>query len=235
MTYLVHPRSRTAISTEFKIREEAIPSVFLGATYEYLGAAIGVVGTRGMRTRLELMDKMEVAGLIGGSDFRSLRCLEDQIRFFRSDTKLPMELIASLLDTPVSTMHRYWHPKAQPDTSQATDTEAKAKYGPNSALTIKQEEQVLDWILRRQKEQNCPCPLEVCEYAARLKNDGQAPALHLKGHLSRDWWHKFKIRHKDVISVRVATSREQAHMRCTEKDVREYFSKMASILEKSKP
>ena len=175
-----------------------------------------------------------VAGLIRGSGFRSLRCLEDQIRFFRSETKLSMELIAILLDTPVSTMHRYLRPKAPPGTPQATDTEAKAKYGPNSALTIKQEEQVLDWILRRQKEQNCTCPLEVREYAARLKNDGQGTALNLKDHLSRDWWHKFKLRHKDVIGVRVATSREQARTRCTENDVREYFRKMASILEKVK-
>ena len=44
---------------------------------------------------------------------------------------------------------------------------------PNSALTIKQEEHVLDWILARQKEQNCPCPREVREYGARLKNASQ--------------------------------------------------------------
>ena len=175
-----------------------------------------------------------VAGLIRGSDFRSLRCLEDQIRFFRSNTKLPMEMIGTLLDTSVSTMHRYLRQKAPTETPQTTDTETKARYGPNSALTIKQEEHVLDWILERQKEQNCPCPREVREYGARLKNASQGTALDLKDHLSRDWWHKFKSRHKEVIGVKVATSREQARTRCTEKDVREYFDKMASILAKIK-
>ena len=59
LTYIVQQRSRSTISTEFKVREEAIPAVSLEGTFEYLGAAIGVVGTRRMRTRLKLLEKIE--------------------------------------------------------------------------------------------------------------------------------------------------------------------------------
>ena len=59
LTYIVQHRSRSTISTEFRVRGEAIPAVSLEGTFEYLGAAIGVVGTRRMRTRLRLLEKIE--------------------------------------------------------------------------------------------------------------------------------------------------------------------------------
>lgn len=175
-----------------------------------------------------------VSSLIRSAEFRSLKSLEDQIEFFKSRSKVPMEFIGMLLEKSPSTMRRYIRAAAQPVRSQEEDTDTKAKYGPNSALTIKQEQEVLEWILSRQREQNCPTPLEVREYAASLKNAHQETPLAEKDHLSRDWWHKFKIRHKEVIGVKVALSREQARTRCTEKDVKEYFTKMASIVAKIK-
>ena len=59
-------------STIFRIGDEPIPSVSLLDTTQYLGAAIGVVGTRRMRTKLKLLEKAEEdVALIGTS------CLKD--------------------------------------------------------------------------------------------------------------------------------------------------------------
>lgn len=101
-------------------------------------------------------------------------------------------------------------------------------------MTIKQEQEVLEWILSWQREQNFPTSLGVRERAASLKNAHQETPLAEKDHLSCDWWQKFKIRHKEVIGVKVTLSREQARTRCTEKDLKEYCTKMASIVAKIK-
>ena len=175
-----------------------------------------------------------LAALTRSAEFRSLESLEDQIDFFKTRCKVPMEVVATLLEKSESTLRRYQRATLQSVASHTEDTGTKMRYGPNSALTINEENEVLDWILARQKEQNCPTPLEVREFAASLKNTREGAPSNGKDHLSRDWWHKFKIRHKEVIGVKVAVSREQARTRCTESDVREYFTKMASIIAKVK-
>ena len=175
-----------------------------------------------------------VTGLIRSAEFRCLDSLEAQIQFFKNYSKLTMEMIGTLLQKSPATLHRYLAATTLPGSPSPKDRDEKVKYGPNSALTIQQEEQVLNWILERQKNQNCPSPLEVREYAAQVKNGTQGATAGASEHLSRDWWHKFKLRHRETIGVKVAASREQARTRVTEQDVREYFARISSILSKIK-
>ena len=175
-----------------------------------------------------------LAALTRSAEFRSLESLEDQSDFFKTRCKVPQEVVATLLEKSESTLRRYLRATSQSVTSHTEDTGTKMRYGPNTALIINEENEVLDWILARQKEQNCPTPLEVREFTASLKNTREGAPSNGKDHLSRDWWHKFKILHKEVIGVKVAVSREQARTRCAESDVREYFTKMAYIIAKVK-
>ena len=59
LSYIVERRRRTMASTIFKIADEPIPSVSLLDTTQYLGAAIGVLGTKRMRTKIKLLEKAE--------------------------------------------------------------------------------------------------------------------------------------------------------------------------------
>ena len=82
LTYIVQQRSRSTISTEFRVRGEAIPAVSLEGTFEYLGAAIGVVGTRRMRTRLRLLEKIEEdVTLIASSPLKDNQVVDAVRRF----------------------------------------------------------------------------------------------------------------------------------------------------------
>ena len=175
-----------------------------------------------------------VALLIRSAEFRALPKLEDQIEFFKGRTKLPLDLISLLLGRSKATLSRYLAARALSAAGSPKEADTKKRHGPNSSLTISQEEQLIAWISQRQKEQNCPTPHEVREYGAQLKREAEGGAAVDGEHLSRDWWHNFKRRHEDVIGVKLATSREQARTRCTEAEVRQYFATMESILSRVK-
>lgn len=57
LSYIVQGRSRTTSATRFTI--EGIPAVSMQGTFEYLDAAIGVVGARRMRAQMELLERAE--------------------------------------------------------------------------------------------------------------------------------------------------------------------------------
>ena len=168
--------------------------------------------------------------MVRSAEFRVLSTFEDQAEFFQKRTKLTLDMIAMILNTSKPTLSRYLTAKTRTEAPGQTQPSTPKKHGPNSALTIEQEEAVLAWISDRQKQQDCPTPHEVREYGARLKCEANGMPPVEGQHLSRDWWHKFKIRHKDTIGVKIATSREQARTRLTEGVVRNYFAQLSPIL-----
>ena len=183
---------------------------------------------------LPACNQKPVLMLVRSSEFRALTTLEDQIEFFRKWTKLPLDMIGVLVDKSKPTLSRCLAAKTRSEGPSQEAPRAVKRHGPNSALTVEQEEAVIRWILERQEQQNCATPREVREYGSKLKSeaDGTSP---VEGQcLSRDWWHKFKMRHQETIGVKMATSREHARTRCTEAVVRGYFNEMSSVLSKIK-
>ena len=96
------------------------------------------------------------------------------------------------------------------------------------------EERVIAWIESRQTQHDCASPLEVREFAFRLKCEAEGRPPVEGGHMSRDWWHAFKKHYKDRIDVKTSTSREYERTRCRDVDVREYFVKMRYVLSQIK-
>lgn len=162
--------------------------------------------------------------------FRNLETLEDQILFLREETDFSFLVISLLPGVKRSTVHRYHQNAVARRDQQPAFQQPVLRYGPNSALTISEEDQVIAWILRRQQAQNCPSPREVREYAAQLR--GQSRGLpHVEGeHLSREWWHKFKQRHQDAIGVKIALSREAVRTRVSEEQTNHYFEEIRAVL-----
>ena len=175
-----------------------------------------------------------IAGLVHSADFRSLTSLDDQMHFFKQHTKLPLEMIGTLVDKSKSTVHRHLAAKSTVGRSDATAEPKEAKRGPNSHLTLKDEERVIEWIEERQRQQNCASPAEVREFAFSVKSEARGETVVGGEHMSRDWWRSFKKTYEQRIGIKVATSREHARTRCRDVDVREYFAKMASVITKIK-
>ena len=82
LTYILERRRRTMTSTIFRIADEPIPSVSLLETTQYLGAAIGVIGTKRMRTKIKLLEKAEEdVALIATSGLKDNQVIEAPTRF----------------------------------------------------------------------------------------------------------------------------------------------------------
>ena len=164
--------------------------------------------------------------MIRTAEFRALDTLEDQLLYLREHTKISFEHLHILLEVKTTTLHRYHKAAVSARTAVAVPQQAPQRYGPNSALTIEGEQRVISWIRERQQQQDCPSPRAVREYAAELRARERHMPLADGEHLSRDWWHRFKNRHRELIGVRVAVSREAARTRISGSCVDAYFSRL---------
>ena len=168
--------------------------------------------------------------IVHTAEFRILDTLEDQIIFLRDNTPFSLEIISDMLNVHRATLHRYLQRALAQRASAPAPPRPPERYGPNSALTIAEELQVIDWILKRQREQDCASPREVREHAAKLRCTSRQLQWVEGEHLSRDWWHNFKKRHQDLIGVKVAFSREAVRTRIDASAVDAYFAEIRAIL-----
>lgn len=82
MSYIAGHRRRTTAATSFAIGQEAITTVSLQETTQYLGSAIGIVGTKRMRNSIALLQEAkEDAALISTSCLKENQIV-DAIRCF---------------------------------------------------------------------------------------------------------------------------------------------------------
>ena len=170
--------------------------------------------------------------VIHTAEFRVLDTLEDQIIYLREHTDLSFQHLHFFLDVHQSTLHRYYQAAIASRSAAAAPQPSIRRYGPNSALTIEGEEQVISWISEKQREQDCPSPRAVREFAAAIRAKERNVPLADGEHLSRDWWHHFKKRHEDLIAVKVAVSREAARTRISRDCVYRYFREMEEVMKK---
>ena len=168
--------------------------------------------------------------IVHTAEFRLLETLEDQIVYIRDNTPFPLDVISDMLNVHRSTLHRYLQRAIAQRASNPAPPRPAERYGPNSALTIAEEFQVIQWILARQTKQDCASPREVREYAAKLRCASRQLQWIEGEHLSRDWWHKFKKRHQDLIGVKIAFSREAVRTRIDATAVDAYFAEIRAIL-----
>ena len=168
--------------------------------------------------------------IVHTAEFRLLETLEDQIVYIRDNTPFPLDVISDMLNVHRSTLHRYLQRAIAQRASNPAPPRPAERYGPNSALTIAEEFQVIQWILARQTKQDCASPREVREYAAKLRCASRQLQWIEGEHLSRDWWHKFKQRHQDSIGVKIALSREAVRTRVSEARTRAYFDEIRTAL-----
>ena len=157
-----------------------------------------------------------ITGLVHSADFRSLASLDDQMHFLKQHTKLPLEMIGTLVDRSKSKVHRHLTAKSTEGGSGATVEPKKAK-----RLTSKDKERASEWIAKRQRQQNCASPAEARESAFSLRSEARGETIVGGEHMSHDWWRSFRKTYEQRIGIKVATSREHARTRCKDVDVRE--------------
>ena len=167
--------------------------------------------------------------LILSAEFRSAKSLSDQIGVLSSKGNLTQQLIGVLLECSKSTVHRYHPNQIMKKANMLLNFQEEKKNSPNSILLIREEEQVINWIIERQKQFDCPSPNEIRKYAALLRNK----RLNLERFddiLTRDWWHNFKTRYEGLIGIKYAESRESARCNVSHIAVEKYISNLLSAL-----
>ena len=167
--------------------------------------------------------------LILSAEFRSAKSLSDQIGVLSSKGNLTQQLIGVLLECSKSTVHRYHPNQIMKKAKMLLNFQEEKKHSPNSILLIREEEQVINWIIERQKQFDCPSPNEIRKYAALLRNK----RLNLERFddiLTRDWWHNFKTRYEGLIGIKYAESRESARCNVSHIAVEKYISNLLSAL-----
>jgi hypothetical protein len=164
---------------------------------------------------------------IKSAEFRAVDDLIGQIAFFRAaEHKITWATISVLFQAAESTLHD-WLRRRQtemPD-EESAHLGDDVLGGPNSYLTQREEDVVLQWIWDAQCEKRCPTSPEVREFAESLRkqrtDDGRP--------CHRSWWHSFKGRHPELKAI-TASGTENARCEVAQKDVLAYFAEVKSVL-----
>ena len=173
-----------------------------------------------------------VAAFAMSAEFRQGRTLTEQICLLRDVQGLDFASIGILVQQAKSTVHRrYQTSKAaylrSPDEGLLVRTE---KAGANSILTNDQEQRVVNWIREQHLSFQCPTPKMVRQYAAV-----QAMGPNSRNEsLFRNWWHRFKVKHSDVLDTKIVTSIEAGRTRVTIAQVQSYASEILVALRELK-
>jgi hypothetical protein len=97
---------------------------------------------------------------------------------------------------------------------------------PNAFLTLKEEEDVLQWIEKRQNQGDCASPKEIRWRASDLRkkrvDDDRIPTRH--------WWHSFKKRYESRLKTKIATSTEGARSEVMADETRQYYDDVEEAL-----
>jgi hypothetical protein len=164
---------------------------------------------------------------IKSAEFRAIDDLVGQIAFFRAeDHKATWETISILFQLPQSTLHGWLRRREkQTEDGESLDLADAELGGPNSFLTIGEEDSVLQWVWDSQREKRCPTSPEVREFAEALRkrriDDGRP--------CRRSWWHSFKARHPELKAI-TADGAENARCEVTRQDVLAYFAELKTAL-----
>ena len=127
-----------------------------------------VIGT--MINRINLLPEQfhdRLRELLLSAKFRIYKTITCQIDCLHSDGGLSFEYIAILMNLSKSYVYR--NSTQQIQKRIATEHE-KAMLSPNSALTINEEHEILKWIKMCHESSNCPSPLDVRVYGAKLQS-----------------------------------------------------------------
>lgn len=155
---------------------------------------------------------VKLKDVIHTAEFRVFDTIEENIISRRERTEPPLQHIHSFLDIHQSTLHHYYQAATASRSAAAAAQPSLWRYGPNSALKIEGEEHVISLISQKQGGQDCSSLRAVCKFAAALLAKEHNVPLTDGEHLSRDWWHHFRKRHKDVIAaVKIAVTVARPH------------------------
>lgn len=168
---------------------------------------------------------------VQGFEFRAADTLEKQIRCLHKSGGMSFQVIAMLLNMPKSTVHLIWQ------VTELRTTEYRKKQvvdvgfaHPHSAMTILEEQELLEWITAKQKCSSCPTVSEVRIRAGEIAQRRTRKA----GKLTRWWWKGFKRRYIDKISTQVAAAKEKGRAEVTVESVSVYIGQVVRALSEMK-
>jgi hypothetical protein len=164
---------------------------------------------------------------IKSAEFRAIGDLIAQVAFFREDdNKVTWATLSALFQAPQSTLYGLFRRREKElALGEIPNLDAVELGGPNSYLTNREEDAVLQWIWDAQCEKKCPSSPEVREFAESLRkqrvDDGRA--------CKRSWWHSFKSRHPELKTI-TADGMENARCEVARRDVLVYFAEVKRAL-----
>ena len=156
-------------------------------------------GTAEIRQRAKWLDgdvQAKLEEVLRSSEFRSLRFEIDQMRYiFDLGPRYSYRIVAKLFNKSKSRVHTLLTetgPREVPiATSEATSL-AESR-GP-SLLTESEENEIVEWINKKQRKGNCATPLQVRERASRIY-ERRTGVWH---DFDRSWWKRLKRRHEEL-------------------------------------
>ena len=187
-------------------------------------------GTAEIRQRAKWLDgdvQAKLEEVLRSSEFRSLRFEIDQMRYiFDLGPRYSYRIVAKLFNKSKSRVHTLLTetgPREVPiATSEATSL-AESR-GP-SLLTESEENEIVEWINKKQRKGNCATPLQVRERASRIY-ERRTGVWH---DFDRSWWKRLKRRHEELQTCWVNAT-EGPRVAVTEHEVEKYFASVLSAL-----
>ena len=157
--------------------------------------------------------------IIKTSSFRSLASMEEQIIFLKNHaTKIKQSDLSTLFNQSQSKISRIIN-------RQVNKSEIK-KLGPSSLLTLKEEENIIEYIIQRRGKGDCSTSWQVRYYAQQLyeKRTKQIRCF------DKSWFYNFKNRHIEIIGVKKIASKEEERQKIHVDEVYNYIGNLLNAI-----
>lgn len=165
------------------------------------------------------------------SEFRNATSFYHQVQILKQNEKITYSFLAILFNMKRSTL--YFSVKKEKqlfERNNSLEIEQNTFAAPHSILTIKEEENLLNWIYARQNDFNCVTINEFCQEATKILRERDVNA----NSLTRTYWKSFKRRYVNVIQTKTILSRNSKRSSVTSEEVFEYFGQLVVALSEIK-
>ena len=162
-----------------------------GAIFKFMNPPLSVAELSKSAQQINNSFSKECMFVIKTSTFRSLTSMEDQIIFLKNHlNNITQSNLAKLFNRSPSKISRIFN-------KQFKELEIE-KSGPSSLLTLKEEETIIEWLIKKQEDGDCPSSHKVRYFAQELyeKRTNQLR------YFDKSWFYNFKNRHIQTIGVK---------------------------------
>lgn len=181
--------------------------------------------------QIDFDEKAELKKLLLTSEYRNILSCVEQIKFIlKSFPAMNMKNVFKLFHISSKTFYKYNKECSDDSNSNESSPTSSPTSSPNikNKIFLESEEKlILNKIFNSQEKMNCLTSKEIRHIAENIYQNRKG--VYKK--LNRDWWNRFSLKYKDILTVKPVSVLEDARRLVSKQLVNNYFDSLKNAFQ----